>query len=243
MKGNVLMSYSDIIIRLLLSMIIGGIIGYDREFKNMPAGFRTHILVCMGAAVVSMTELSIAKQLAVGIIQNQPLATVARTDLGRMGAQVITGVGFLGAGTIIHEKGSVKGLTTAASIWVVACIGLAVGFGYYFLGVTSAVIAFGVLVSLKGFEDKYILRFYECKLEIKFKKKKDLLDALERYFDAKGVKIKEVEFLQCENEKRLQEDATFLVARYIIQIPKYLSEDELVKQLSYYDQIVEIKKI
>ena len=132
----------EVAIRLALAVVVGGLIGYEREFKNRPAGFRTHILVCLGAAITSMIQLYSIQDATNMIIQYPELANAMKVDIGRLGAQVITGVGFLGAGTIIHEKGSIKGLTTAASIWTVACIGLAVGLGYYTLTILSTIFVF-----------------------------------------------------------------------------------------------------
>ena len=129
------MSIIEIIIRLLLAVLIGGLVGYEREYKNKTAGFRTHILVCVGATVTSMIQM-ISIQDSIRLVQENPiLKDILGTDIGRLGAQVITGVGFLGAGAIIRDKGAIKGLTTAASLWVVACIGLAVGLGYYSLSI------------------------------------------------------------------------------------------------------------
>ena len=125
----------SVIIRIFLAIGIGGLIGYERQYSNRPAGFRTHILVCVGAAITSMTELYLVAMFSSMLIVHPELLNVLKGDIGRFGAQVITGVGFLGAGTIIVHKGSVKGLTTAASLWTVACIGIAVGFGFYFLRV------------------------------------------------------------------------------------------------------------
>jgi putative Mg2+ transporter-C (MgtC) family protein len=143
---------SDIIIRLSLCILSGGLIGYEREFKNRPAGFRTHILVCMGACIISMIQVFSLDE-TIRIINETPqLADALKADIGRLGAQVITGVGFLGAGTIIHDKGSVKGLTTAASIWVVACIGLAIGLGFYALSILAVISVGIVLVVLKKVE-------------------------------------------------------------------------------------------
>lgn len=143
------MEYYEIVIRLILAIIVGGVIGYEREFKNRPAGFRTHILVCVGAAVISMIQVLSIEDTKCIILANPKMANIIKVDIGRLGAQVISGVGFLGAGTIIHERGSVKGLTTAATIWAVACIGLAVGMGYYFLSVVSVLSVYGVLVVMK----------------------------------------------------------------------------------------------
>jgi len=109
--------------RLLLAVVFGGIVGYTRERYNKPAGFRTHILVCFGAAIVSMIQ----DQLRLNILdlartEGSAVASVIKTDLGRLGAQVISGVGFLGAGSIMKEKGeTVGGLTTAAGIWATSC--------------------------------------------------------------------------------------------------------------------------
>jgi putative Mg2+ transporter-C (MgtC) family protein len=146
----------EIGLRLLLAILAGGAIGYEREFKNRPAGFRTHILVCVGAAVISMIQVTTIDQTIQIIQQNPQMAQALKADIGRLGAQVITGIGFLGAGTIITEKRSVKGLTTAASIWVVACIGLAIGLGYYSLSILSVISVFITLVGLKGFQVKFI---------------------------------------------------------------------------------------
>src|SRR3712207_7952470 len=98
------------IAKLLLAVIIGGAVGYEREFKNRPAGFRTHILVCIGATVISMIQMYTIRDISAMIMNHSQLAGGIKSDVGRMGAQVISGVGFLGAGTIIHERGSVKGL-------------------------------------------------------------------------------------------------------------------------------------
>lgn len=112
----------DICLRLLCAMLVGMVIGTEREYTNRPAGMRTHILVALGACAVMITgQLLFAQYSAYG----------AAPDPARLGAQVITGVGFLGAGTILRDGAHVKGLTTAASLWTVACLGLAAGGGYY----------------------------------------------------------------------------------------------------------------
>ncbi|MBC8062533.1 MAG: MgtC/SapB family protein, partial [Clostridiaceae bacterium] len=162
------MIWYDILIRLALAIFVGGLIGYEREYTNRPAGFRTHILVCVGATVATMVEISMTNDTIKMILQNPALGAAIRTDMGRFGAQVITGIGFLGAGTILHDKGSIKGLTTAASIWGVACIGLAVGSGYYFLSISSAISVYIVLVTFKKIESRYIDKLKTVKLEIKF---------------------------------------------------------------------------
>lgn len=109
----------SIIIRMVLAIVVGGILGLERGRKNRPAGLRTHMLVCLGSAMVMMTN-----QYVVQVFE--------ATDPVRMGAQVISGIGFLGAGTImVTGKNQIKGITTAAGIWTAACCGLAIGIGFY----------------------------------------------------------------------------------------------------------------
>ena len=119
----------SVTLRMVLAVLVGAVIGLERSAKNRPAGFRTHILVCMGAAVASMTGLFLF------------LVLKLPTDVSRLGAQVISGLGFIGAGTIVvTKKMSIKGLTTAAGLWTTGIIGLAIGAGYYELGVIGAVL-------------------------------------------------------------------------------------------------------
>jgi putative Mg2+ transporter-C (MgtC) family protein len=133
--------YGEISIRLLLALILGGLVGYEREQANRPAGFRTHILVSLGSALVMvMAEYMTRYYHTLDI------------DPTRLGAQVITGIGFLGAGTIIRNGSSVRGLTTAASIWMVSCIGLAAGTGFYFGALLATAFTFLTLISLKQIE-------------------------------------------------------------------------------------------
>jgi putative Mg2+ transporter-C (MgtC) family protein len=130
---NNLWAQREPMIGLLVAALLGGIIGLERERSGKPAGFRTHLLICVGAAL--LTELSIGVALL-------PDGQGSRGDPGRIAAQIVSGVGFLGAGTIIQARGSVVGLTTAASIWVVAAIGMAIGSRSYVLalGTTALVV-------------------------------------------------------------------------------------------------------
>ncbi|MBE6924784.1 MAG: MgtC/SapB family protein [Ruminococcaceae bacterium] len=120
----------DICLRLLCAMVVGLVIGTEREYSNRPAGMRTHILVALGACVVSITgQMIFYEYRAMG----------GTPDPARLSAQVITGVGFLGAGTILREGATVKGLTTAASLWTVACLGTACGYGYYTIALAGMI--------------------------------------------------------------------------------------------------------
>ena len=138
--SSLTLSVEEIAIRLGLAMLIGAIIGIEREFSHRPAGLRTHMLVALGSCVVMITSQMV-------FCQYRPFGATA--DPGRLSAQVIAGVGFLGAGTILREGAIVKGLTTAASIWAVACMGIAIGAGYYEIAILAAVF---ILITLTVFE-------------------------------------------------------------------------------------------
>lgn len=132
----------EIVIRLVLACVLGGLIGFEREHTNRPAGFRTHILVCIGSALVMITSEFVFSK----------YRGSTDVDLTRLGAQVISGIGFLGAGTIIRDGINVRGLTTAASLWAVACVGIAVGIGFYTGAIVATVLIFITLISLKKTE-------------------------------------------------------------------------------------------
>ena len=223
----------EVVIRLALAVVVGGLIGYEREFQNRPAGFRTHILVCLGAAITSMIQLHSIQETTNMILQHPELATAMKVDIGRLGAQVITGVGFLGAGTIIHEKGSVKGLTTAASIWTVACIGLAAGLGYYTLTILATICVFIVLVFFKAFEAKVFKNTSILKIEIQYSNKKNMVEKLEQYFDSIGVKVKNIEF-SIEDE---EENPDYRTTMYTILAPRHIKSSGIVQKLCAFEEI------
>jgi putative Mg2+ transporter-C (MgtC) family protein len=143
------------IVKILMALVCGGLIGYEREFKNRPAGLRTHILVCIGAALVMVV--------AQFMYNNDASKSI---DTTRLGAQVISGIGFLGAGTIIRERFGVKGLTTAASLWAVACIGIAVGSGYYLIAGITTVLIIGSLVLFRKLEKVMKIKSGKAKIKI-----------------------------------------------------------------------------
>jgi putative Mg2+ transporter-C (MgtC) family protein len=144
-------------LRLLLAFICGAAIGAEREIKRRPAGFRTHILICLGAAVTTLTSQYLFLDLGL------------YTDVGRLGAQVIAGIGFIGAGTIIVTgRRQVKGLTTAAGLWASAIVGLACGAGFAECAIfATAVILFAEIVLIK-FEFKFAKAGKQCTLYIEY---------------------------------------------------------------------------
>jgi putative Mg2+ transporter-C (MgtC) family protein len=130
----------EILIRMLLAFIAGGIIGFEREKHRKSAGFRTFVLVCLGSCVITIVGIRTVWE-TIKIVENSDkLSEVIKVDTVRLSAQVVSGIGFLGAGTIIHEKNYVSGLTSAASLWTAAMIGIAIGYGYYFIAIVATII-------------------------------------------------------------------------------------------------------
>lgn len=136
------MNELEMVLRLVLSVILGGLIGLERQLHRRTAGLRTNILVCLGSCLIMVLSLHIYEL----------YRGVAAVDPSRIASGVITGIGFLGAGTIIRERENIKGLTTAACLWVVSAIGLAVGCGFYTAGVVTAALTLMVLFFLRYFE-------------------------------------------------------------------------------------------
>ena len=136
-----MLTNSQIILRLIVGAVLGGLIGFERQRHNKNvAGFRTHILVCVGSTLIMLTSIYVFEVYA---RFNAPV------DPSRIAASVITGIGFLGAGTIIRSNASVTGLTTAASLWTVSGIGLAVGCGFHVASITASVIVLTALYLLR----------------------------------------------------------------------------------------------
>jgi putative Mg2+ transporter-C (MgtC) family protein len=136
------------VLRLVLALIAGGLVGIDREVRGREAGFRTNMLVCFGSALVMIVSIRFAAH-----EWTHPAGININIDPARIAYGVMTGVGFLGAGSIVHNRGAVRGLTTAAALWCVAAVGLAIGFGMYLLSALATVIIVLVLWLLDYLED------------------------------------------------------------------------------------------
>ncbi|MCH3918415.1 MAG: MgtC/SapB family protein [Spirochaetia bacterium] len=185
-------------IRLVSAMVCGGMIGVEREFKKRPAGFRTHMLICIGSALTTLTSQYIYVYLKLF------------TDLARLGAQVVAGMGFIGAGTIIiTRKNNVKGLTTAAGLWTTAIIGLCLGAGYFeggFLG--TAIVLFAELV-LSKIEYRRFKAYRETILYVETDRKGILKQVVEK-LEQNGTKVVDIQ-MNGKNKKHVTR--TFLTIR------------------------------
>lgn len=174
-------SHMDLIIRMVLAVILGGLIGLEREWNNHAAGFRTHILVCLGSATIMLLS-------EYGFSDFVNEANV-RIDPSRLAAQVVSGIGFLGAGAILRNGNVIKGLTTAASVWLVAAIGLSVGAGF----ITGALVCtFLVLISLYVLNklEKHIIRHRRThEVEIMINEHPGFLSSLTARFGEQGIQV------------------------------------------------------
>ncbi|WP_418964638.1 MgtC/SapB family protein [Cetobacterium sp.] len=146
----------EILFRLTISSIFGGCIGLERELKNKSAGFVTLILVCLGATTIALLQEELFVR-QIKLISSQPeLMESFKLDITRLSAQVITGVGFIGGGTIVYSNDKVSGITTAATLWITAAIGLTIGYGFISLSVAAFVIVVINLIVMKILERKVI---------------------------------------------------------------------------------------
>ena len=180
MIGNV-----ELVLRLLLATMVGGLIGIERENNNRPAGLRTHILVTVGSALIML-------------ISSQGFGH--GSDPSRIAAQVVSGIGFLGAGTIIRTGSTIKGLTTAASLWVCGGIGLAIGSGYYLGGITTAIIVFLSLGFLNNLETKLEINKYRI-IVLKCLERPGLIGDLGHIFGKNDLIIKDIKITKYEGEE------------------------------------------
>ena len=224
------MNISQVIIRIILSIIIGGLVGYNREYKNRPAGFRTHMLVCLGATIAALIQVQVGYFVLEEIAKNQAMSSILHVDVGRVICQVISGVGFLGAGAIIQTKGTVKGLTTAASMWAVAGVGIAIGMGFYVISILSGVSILIVLISLKKFEDRFIINTRNLSIEIRCKDLK-ALNEINDFFEEYQIKISNIESIS-EG-----------VYQYKIEAPQFVTINEIISGLIANENISRVKEI
>jgi len=180
-----------IVFRLCLAACLSGVIGFEREFHGRAAGFRTHILLCIGSTLVMLTSMHIFDV----YIARVPV------DPARIAAGVITGIGFLGAGTIMHSRSSIRGLTTAASLWVVAGIGLAVGSGLYLGAVMTTVLTVVTLMVFHKLEHAMIRRDWYRTLTVETQEGAAQLKAIRAALAAYRVDITDFEVERVEGQE------------------------------------------
>ena len=214
---------SDIIVRLLIALIIGGMTGLEREKSHQFAGFRTHILVSVGSCITSITSLCLFFQ----------YSGHTNIDPARLSAQVLSGIGFLGAGAILKTSNGIRGLTTAAGIWATACIGISVGYGYYVLSVSAWLLVMITLYILKNI-DKIFFKKKQTIFTIKVNNIEIISKVYEKFqrcqIDVKNIEINSKE----ENNWNV---AFFIVYDRRIMIEEVAKEIRVLKDIINIDYI------
>ncbi len=213
------------VLRMLFAVICGGLIGIEREHKRRPAGFRTHILICLGASLTTLTSQYIYLQLDMF------------TDLTRLGAQVIAGIGFIGAGTIIVTKRrQVKGLTTAAGLWASAIVGLAIGAGYVEAALIATAMILLVELVLSRFEWFLMSTARDIHLYVEYKEN-DALEKIDEYLRNRAIVVSDLHITKSAGSSKLP------CAIYSLQLPRKMAHDRVMTALTEIAGVVSVEEL
>ncbi len=217
-----MLTLETILVRVLLAFVLSGAVGLERETRNHTAGFRTHILVCVGSTLVMLVSLYMF-ELYKGQVSLDP---------ARLGAQVISGIGFLGAGTILKEGASIRGLTTAAGLWAVACIGLAVGVGFYEGAVAVTVTVVLTLTIMDKLEERLIKRKNHYFITLRAIDRPGQLGKIGCTLGDEGISIKHIKMLKV-SENVIEINLT-------LKLPERMGREDVCRILSSIDGIEQI---
>lgn len=219
------MEIQTIVIRLLAATLCGGLLGLERERRKRPAGLRTYILVCIGSTLVMMTNIYIMEKYQTG-------------DPTRLAAQVISGIGFLGAGTIIvTTRNRVRGLTTAAGLWASACMGIAIGAGFYVGALIGCLLVFIAMSVLHGLNDKVLAKSNVVNLYIEFQNTTALSTFL-KYLRENNMKIVDIEVSRVD----VVSDSGVAVL-LAFKLPKRMLHETLLTEISTKEGITYLEEV
>jgi putative Mg2+ transporter-C (MgtC) family protein len=210
-------------IRLALSLLLGGILGWEREARRQHAGLRTHIIICLGSTLLMLISIYIP----------QTFMNFQNGDPGRIAAQVVSGIGFLGAGAIFRLGGSTRGLTTAATIWAVASVGLAVGAGMYEGAIFGTIFILFVLVFLGKLESRFFPEGTLKTLSISFQTIKIETSNVFTILDKYQIQIKSVNMIQSRDKKK------FKMQLYVF-VPEKMNIKKLYNDLNELPNVIQI---
>lgn len=205
------LSLNEAILRLFLALILGSVVGIERELSQQSAGLRTHILVCLGAT--AFTIVSISDMTQVFLPASQDMIGIAGVDYrivrdpARIAAQIVAGIGFIGGGAVLRHGASVRGLTTAASLWMMASIGMLIGIGMYYVSVAATLFSFLVLFTLGALEHRLFQKYQKqySRMRIRLTVQREHLDSMKVWMDRQfGKEILEVKTTKDETKKTAQ---------------------------------------
>ncbi len=217
------MAVYEVIVRTCFALLIGTAIGIERERKHRPAGMRTHVLVCLGACIIGMIETQMEAHV---IALDNAQVTMSE---GRVIAQVVSGIGFLGAGTIFMTQKRVTGLTTAASLWNAACLGLAAGMGYYWIAGIGCALVIMVLMLLAKIMHVNTVK----KVVVQFIHRKETMDYLNNYMQTHGIRVEDLDF-HVEN----RQPNNIYTNTYVLHLPRSMSYADIVQDISEHPNIM-----
>lgn len=231
------LSWLDVIIRVLVAVLIGMGIGVERELANHPAGMKTHALVCLGAAITTM----ISAEMAYSLMGNEALDASSKVDISRIASGVVSGIGFIGAGAIIKAKdGSVvTGITTAATVWISGCMGLAIGMGYFRIIIIAMLAILFATVTLKSLEARFIKHRGMRYIEIITDDKNSALPVIEDYFDRKQIVITSFDCTTVDPNEN-DDEATRFCCRYFLRVPKGIPFNVVMRDIARMEEVREV---
>ncbi len=220
------LSLLSVSLRLILAVLCGGLIGLEREYKRRPAGFRTHILICLGAAITTMTSQYLSVHLHFD------------TDVTRLGAQVVAGVGFIGAGTIIvTRRQRVKGLTTAAGLWAVAIVGIAIGMGFFEIAAAATLLMLLAELLFVRLEYRIFRSSPEVNLYVEYEDR-DSLDQVLKIFREKEIKVLHLEITRSRGDQKHNASVIFS-----LRLNKQLPIDRLTALLQQHEGVLSVEEL
>ncbi|HEY8362852.1 MAG TPA: MgtC/SapB family protein [Tissierellaceae bacterium] len=223
-----MISNVEIVARLILSAIIGGLIGIEREFRNRPAGLRTHVLVTTGSALIMLVSIDGFFILGKGTLTGDP---------ARLAAQVVSGIGFIGAGTILRTGNNITGLTTAASLWVSAGIGLAIGAGYYLGAIVTTAIVMITLMGLRALDRIKLMSKYK-KIEVVGIDKPGFIGTIGTLFAKYDINIKDVKILS--NEFYGSDEAGTVKVLFIVKMPNNFDRESFNMEINNLPGVISV---
>ena len=230
------LSIWDTLLRVSVAAVCGGIIGLERGRKHRPAGFRTHMIVCMGAALTMVLSTYLAAMLSG--VWSVGLTDATRTDVSRFGAQVINGIGFLGAGTIIVTgRQQIKGMTTAAGLWASACMGLAIGAGFYAAALIGCFLIVTTIISFSKLEQWILSHSRNVTIYVEFEHTDDIASIISN-LKAKDIRIFDVEITKAKNS-----ESKFPNAIISLQIPKKMPHTDIFSSVTEIDTVRTIEEL
>ena len=217
----------ELIIRVMVAVMIGCIVGSERERKNRPAGLRTHVLVSLGACIIALTECLFMHEV------DANTSVHITYNFGRMSAQVISGIGFLGAGTIFMAERKIGGLTTAASLWNTACLGLATGYGYYWMSLLGCLFVLAILMIFQKIIPVHSMK----RVEVQFINRVETINYINDFFEKNHITVLNLDFHIESQADRVTNDHNVYTNIYTLHLPSKLNYTSVINALASYPNI------